>query len=38
MAKIKLMEAIQGICWVKIPKANLYMLCCCPEGLVKHSM
>ena len=38
MTKIKRMEVIQGVCWAEIPEANLYMLCCGPGDLVKHSM
>ena len=38
MAKIKRMELIRGVYWVRIPEADLCMLCGCPEDSGKHLM
>jgi hemerythrin len=36
--KIKKINIINGVFWIEIPEAGLYMLCGCPADAVKHLM
>lgn len=38
MSAIKKVEVTQGVAWVEIPEAELYVLCGCPADSVKHLM
>ncbi|MBF0471487.1 MAG: cyclic nucleotide-binding protein, partial [Gammaproteobacteria bacterium] len=38
MEKIKKLEVIEGVYWIEIPEAELYILCACPADAVKHMM
>jgi hemerythrin len=38
MKKIRKINITNGVCWIEIPEANLYMLCGCPADSVKHLM
>ncbi|MGK5090573.1 cyclic nucleotide-binding domain-containing protein [Deltaproteobacteria bacterium TL4] len=38
MPSIEKIKVIEGVYWVGIPAANLYILCGCPEDSVKHLM
>lgn len=38
MNLIKKVKVLNGVYWVEIPEANIYILCGCPAESVKHLM
>ena len=38
MSKLKKIKVTEGIYWVEVPEAQLYILCGCPEDSIKHLM
>lgn len=38
MNKIRKIKIIDGVFWIEVPDADLYMLCGCPSDSVKHLM